>query len=194
MPAEPGPITILLHRWREGDKDAEAQLFGAMMPELRYIAGRCLRAAGCERDQTTLLLNEALARLAAAKGVDWQDREHFLLLAARMMRRYVTDHARGRTMQFADSVGTFNSVPIQHTTGEGVVRLDRLLDELEVESQRMCSLVELKYFLGVPDAEVSQVLHIDPLGLEWEWHKARCWLFQRLSEDDWQSLSTTMNA
>ena len=82
----------------------------------------------------------------------------------------------------------------RRTPIEVVLTLDLLLDQLEIESHRMCAVVELKYFLGLTDDEAAQVLHISPRSTEREWHKARRWLFQRLSKDDWKLLSKTMNA
>lgn len=196
MPAEPGSITILLHRWGNGDKEAEGQLFRLMMPELRRIAGHCFRSERAGHTmQPTAVINEAFLRLAAAKNIDWHDRGHFLAIAARMMRRYLIDHARGRTLKFT----ALEDVPEpadsrRRTPIEVVLTLDLLLDQLEIESHRMCAVVELKYFLGLTDDEAAQVLHISPRSTEREWHKARRWLFERLSKDDWKLLSKTMNA
>ncbi len=158
MPAEPGVITVLLHRWRGGDKDAEAQLFRLMMPELRRIAGYCFRGERTGHTmQPTALINEAFLRLAVAKNIDWHDRGHFLVVAARMMRRYLIDHARGRTLKFAaiddvaEPADTRRKMPM-----EVVLTLDLLLDQLEVESHELCSVVELKCFLGLTDGRSSQ--------------------------------------
>jgi DNA-directed RNA polymerase specialized sigma24 family protein len=82
----------------------------------------------------------------------------------------------------------------QRTPLELVVALDRLLDQLQCESHQMCSVVELKFFLGLTDAEAADVLHMSLRSTERAWHDARRWLFQRLSKDDWQSLSRTMTA
>jgi RNA polymerase sigma factor (TIGR02999 family) len=196
MPAEPKALTILLHRWRDGDKEAEAQLFRLMMPELRRIAGHCFRDERIGHTmQPTALINEAFLRLAVAKNIDWHDRGHFLAVAARMMRRYLIDHARGRTLKFvAIADGMEPAEGLQKTPLEVVLTLDHLLDELEVASHRMCSVVELKYFLGLTDGEAAKVLHISQRSTEREWHNARRWLFQRLSKDDWKLLSKTMNA
>jgi len=195
MPAEPEPITILLHRWRDGDKDAEESLFRLMLPELQRIAGRCFRGEHVGHTmQPTALVNEAFLRLAVAKNIDWHDRGHFLAVAARMMRRYLIDHARGRTIKFIAMDDGAEPADDRHKTPLDVVlTLDLLLDQLEVESHRMCSVVELKYFLGLTDGEAAKVLHISQRSTEREWHNARRWLFQRLGKDDWKLLSKTMN-
>jgi RNA polymerase sigma-70 factor (ECF subfamily) len=88
-------ITQLLHRWQTGDHDAESKIFELLLPEQRRIAARCFRHENAGHTlQPTALVNEAFLRLAAARNIDWQDRGHFLAMAARFMRRYLIDHAR----------------------------------------------------------------------------------------------------
>ena len=74
-----------------------------------------------------------------------------------------------------------------------MLTLDLLLDALEKTSHRMCSVVGLKNFLGLTDAETAEVLDTSLRSTKREWHNARRWLFQRMSKDDWKSLSKTMN-
>src|SRR5881396_1923507 len=98
MSTAPSNITQLLHKWRPGDQGAESRLFELLLPGLRRIARRCFRG---ERPghtlQPTALVNEAFPRLAAAKNIDFQDRGHFLALAAKVMRRHLTiTRARGQ--------------------------------------------------------------------------------------------------
>src|SRR5580765_3892423 len=123
-------ITRLLHRWRDGDREAEERLFELMLPELRVLAARYLRR---ERNghtlQPTALVNEAFLRLAAAKNIDWHDRGHFLALAARVMRRHLIDHARARPdVHFMALEGLPEYVLSNHTKLEQVVAIDELLD------------------------------------------------------------------
>ena len=95
MEAGHGEITVLLQRWRSGDRDAESHLFELLIPDLRKIAGYCLRGERRGHSmQSTMLVNEAFLRLANANQIDWQDRSHFLAVAARIMRHYLIDHAR----------------------------------------------------------------------------------------------------
>ncbi len=195
MAEEPGAITILLHRWQEGDKDAEAQLFRLLMPDLRKIAGHCFRR---ERPghtiQPTALVNEAFLRLATAKNIDWQDRGHFLAMSARVMRHLLIDHARSRpTVQFTPMEGMPERILGRYAPLELVITLDVLLDELETVSHQRRALVELKFFLGLTDAEAAEALNISLRTLQREWHIARRWLFERLTTEQWKSASETMN-
>src|ERR1039458_1945626 len=89
------PYTTLFRS--SGDCDAESKLFELLMPDLRKIARNCFRGERAGHTlQPTALVNEAFLRLAKAKNVEWQDRGHFLALAARMMRRLLIDHARSQ--------------------------------------------------------------------------------------------------
>jgi RNA polymerase sigma factor (TIGR02999 family) len=88
-------ITGLLHRWRAGDERCLERLIPLVDGELRQIAHRYMRA---ERPghtlQTTALVNEAFLRLVNQAQVDWQNRAHFLGIAAQLMRHILVDHAR----------------------------------------------------------------------------------------------------
>jgi RNA polymerase sigma factor (TIGR02999 family) len=185
MASGPGEITQLLQRWRSGDLQAESSLFECLMPDLRRIAGCCFRG---ERPghtlQPTALVNEAFIRLARAKNIDWRDRGHFFALAARIMRRYLIDHARVRpSVQFLPMEGFPDRVLGRPTPLELTVLLDTLLEELNKESQQRRAVVELKFFLGMTDEEAADCLNLSLHTLQREWYRARQWLFQRLSTD-----------
>ncbi len=188
---DPGEITIWLRRWRAGDRDAEDKLFGLLMPNLRKIAGHCFRG---ERQghtlQPTALVNEAFLRLAKVKNIDWQDRGQFLALAARVMRHYLIDHARGRpSVQFLPMEGLPERILGSYSPMELVIAVDTLLDELEKESHQRCVVVELKFVLGLTDAEAAEVLNLSLHTLQREWYRARKWLFERLSAEPWKAAS-----
>src|SRR5689334_16029706 len=95
MSAAPGEITALLRKMQEGDPQAEKQLWERLYPELHRLAERCCRN---ERDQHTLsptgLVNEAYLELIEQSARQWQNRAHFLGVAARVMRRVLVDYAR----------------------------------------------------------------------------------------------------
>ena len=189
----PGEITVLLHQWQEGDRAAENRLFELLLPELRKIAGHCFRR---ERPghllQPTALVNEAFFRLADAKNIQWNDRGHFLALAARIMRRYLIDHARGRpNVSFLPMEGLPERVLGTHTPLELAIAVDRLLDELELESPQQRAVVELKFVLGLTDAEAAASLNLTLHTLQRQWHRARKWLFERLSAEPCKAVPNT---
>lgn len=179
-------ITILLRRWREGDKDAESELFEALMPELRKIARRCFRG---ERPghtiQPTALVNEAFLRLAAVRYIEWQHRKDFLAMAATMMRRYLIDHARARpAVQFSPIEGMPERILGRYTPLEQRIAIQALLEELDAESHAKRMIIELKFSLGFTDSEVAEVLNLSLRDMQRQWHLARRWLFERLESSD----------
>ena len=90
------PVTRLLVQWRQGDPECLNQLLPLVESELRRIAKRYMRFESPGHTlQTTALVNGACLRLVDESQVDWQDRTHFLAIAARLMRRILLDHARG---------------------------------------------------------------------------------------------------
>ena len=91
-----GDITELLHKWREGSRDAEKELFALVLPKLRRLAQHLMKDEKGHSLQATELVDQVYFRLVAAKDRDWQNRGHFFAIAARAMRRYLIDHARGR--------------------------------------------------------------------------------------------------
>jgi RNA polymerase sigma-70 factor, ECF subfamily len=189
-------VTLLLQQWRTGDSQAESRLFELLLPDLRKIAVRCFRR---ERPghtlQPTALVNEAFIRLAAAKNIDWQDRGHFFALAARIMRRYLIDHARSRpSVVFLPMEGLPEHILGKRTKLELAVAVDALLDELETQSHQQRAVVELKFFLGLTDVEAADALNLTLHTCQREWHRARKWLYDRLSTEPWKAVSKTTSA
>lgn len=196
MQEGPGEITLLLKRWRSGDREAEAALFTMLMPDLRKIARHCFRG---ERPghllQPTVLVNEAFLRLVRLQKIDWADRGHFLALSARVMRRYLIDHARA---QGHAKFLAMDEIPEQllssRAPAELAIAIDTLLEEMEKESRRRCAVVELKFFMGLTDAEAATALGLELRTLQREWQRARVWLFQRLSAESCKAASSGTNS
>jgi RNA polymerase sigma-70 factor, ECF subfamily len=196
MVGQNNEITHLLRRWQGGDADAEAKIFELLLPELRKIAACCFRNERSGHTlQPTALVNEAFLRLAVAKNIEWQDRGHFLAVAARIMRRYLIDHARSRpSIQFLPMEGLPERVLGKHSKLELAVAVDALLDELARECHQRRAVVELKFFLGLTDAEAAEALNLTLHTFQREWHRARKWLFERLTTEPWKALPSKMNA
>jgi len=193
MAGDPGDLTVLLHRWQGGDKEAESQLFELLLPELRKIAGYCFRKERSDHTlQPTALINEAFLRLAALKKIDWQDRGHFLALAARVMRRLLIDYARSRpTVRFVPMDGVPELFQRHRTPLETQIALSCLLDELEAEAPKKRTIVDLKNVLGLTDEEVAEALDLTLRTVQREWHDARIWLFKRMGAGGWKVTSNT---
>src|SRR3981081_499400 len=183
MAPEPVEITRLLRQWGAGDRQGEDRLFELLLPDLRLIAGRCFLGERLGHTlQPTALVNEAFLRLAKIENIEWQDRGHFLAVSARIMRRYLLDHARARpSICFLPLEGLPERVLAIHSSLELAITVDALLDELEAESHQKRAVVELKFFLGLTDAEAAESLNLSLHTLQREWYRSRRWLFERLS-------------
>ncbi len=175
-------ITQLLHKWSQGDASAEERLFSLVFPDLRRLAHHMMKG---ERQghtlQATELVNQVYFRLVAAKNRDWQNRRHFFAIAARAMRRYLIDYARGRPRaDFVALDGIENLLPAGSPKLEQAISIDRLLDQMAVKKPDWSVLVEVKYFLGLTDEEAADVLGMKLRTMQRMWVEARKWLFERM--------------
>ena len=182
-------ITFLLHRWREGDRDAEDQLFRLVMPNLRRLAHYLmLRERKDHSLQASELIGQTYFRMVAAKDRDWQNRKHFFAIAARAMRRHLIDHARGRpSAEFVALQGFENMVPADSGKFDLAITVDRLLDELAEAKPEWSMLVEMKFFLGLTDEEAAEAMGVKLRTMQRTWSDARRWLFTRMEPGHAQS-------
>jgi RNA polymerase sigma-70 factor, ECF subfamily len=178
-------ITQLLHRWRAGSREAEGELFARVAPDLRRLAHYMMRGERHSHTmQATELVDEIYFRLVAAKDRDWQNRAHFFFVAARSMRRYLIDYARGRPDAGFVLVDEIESlVPAGSARLDVVVTVDRLLDELALIHPEWCQVVEVKYFLGLTDQETADAMGIKLRTMQRIWCDARQWLFERMEPE-----------
>jgi RNA polymerase sigma-70 factor, ECF subfamily len=179
-----GDITQLLHRWREGNSDAEGELFEMVLPDLHRLAAYLMRRERVDHSmQATELVDQIYFRLVAAKDRDWQGRKHFFAIAARAMRRYLIDHARARPdAEFLTLDGMENLLPADRAKIETAFTVDRLLDRMAGVNQDWCTLVELKYFLGLTDDEAADTMGVKLRTMQRMWSDARGWLFEQVSQ------------
>ena len=183
----PAPeITACLHRWRAGDEQARDQLFAVVHPQLRLLASRLLSRE--RRDHTlepNAVVNELYLRLLGGAPVSYQDRAHFFAIAAQTMRRILIDHARARV---ADKRGGEQQrVPLSAvdgwtaaTSAEELLDLDAQLTALAVADPRAARVVELRFFGGLVEEDVAEVLRVSPITVKRDWKAARAWLAARL--------------
>jgi RNA polymerase sigma factor (TIGR02999 family) len=176
-----GDVTQLLQRWREGDREAENELFTLVLPNLRRLAGHLMKG---EREghslEPTELVDQIYFRLVAAKDRDWQNRQHFFAIASRAMRRYLIDHARGRPeVDFIALEQMRSFLPADGAKVDLAITIDRLLDQLAEKKPEWCRLVEVKYFLGLTDEEAADALGMKMRTMQRMWMDVRQWLFTR---------------
>ena len=180
-----GTVTELLRAWSDGDDGALERLTPLVEAELRRLArGYMARERRGHTLQATALVNEAFLRLTEAQHLRWQDRAHFLGVAARLMRRVLVDHARSRG--YRKRGGDVQRV----TLCEGLVAspepvidvmaLDRALEALAAVDVRKSRIIELRFFGGLSVEETADVLHVSRDTVKRDWRLAKLWLLREL--------------
>jgi len=187
----PKSVTQLLVAWSDGDQSALDQLVPLVHGELRRLARSYMRG---ERHghtlQTTALVNEAYLRLVDQKNVRWQNRAHFLAIAAQLMRRILVDYARRRQYRkrgggaLQVSLAAAESLSDERTPD--LVALDEALVSLAEMDPRRSQVVELRFFGGLNIEETAEILKVSPTTVERDWTTAKAWLYQRINGKDCQ--------
>jgi RNA polymerase sigma factor (TIGR02999 family) len=160
-------------------------LYQVVYAELKRIARHHRRAAGSQDTLcTTELVHEAYLRLSRADGSPWQNRAHFFGAASRAMRQVLVDFARQRNA--IKRGGGWNRVslgkaePALDVELDEILTLDAALDRLNAVSERLRQVVELRFFAGMPEDEVAELLGVTPRTVERDWLKARLFLLDVL--------------
>jgi RNA polymerase sigma factor (TIGR02999 family) len=179
-------ITGLLHdRRRAAGPDVTERLAQALYPELKRIAaGLMRRERGGHTLQPTALVSEAFLRLVDERDITWQDRAHFLGIAARVMRQVLVDHARrhaARKRGGGLALVTFDEA-LGHGAGEPAAMLDlhRALEKLAARDPRGARVAELRIFGGLTLAETAEVAGVSERTAGSDWAVARLWLSREL--------------
>ena len=187
LPQSPArDVTELLLAWREGDSSALDALMPVVYGELRRLAHRNLRQGSSDcLLQTTALVHEAYLRLLGSSRVSWQNRAHFFALSAKLMRRVLVDAVRTRRAQKRGGHSPHVSIDgvdgVSDTRHPSLVALDEALTALAVIDARKARVVELRYFGGLSEAEVGEVLGVSLATVERDWRIARLWLSRELN-------------
>jgi RNA polymerase sigma factor (TIGR02999 family) len=178
-------ITQLLSELRNGDQAALERLTPLVYRELRRIAAGFMRRERADHTlEPTALVHEAYMRLVKQRDVEWQNRAHFLGVAAQQMRRVLLNHARAR--QTAKRAGVRAKVtlddarvPLLERDVE-LIALDDALRALAAKDPQLSRLVELRYFGGLTIEETAEVLGVSHATVEREWAHARAWLLREI--------------
>jgi RNA polymerase sigma-70 factor, ECF subfamily len=188
----PSDVTLLLHRWSKGDREALREMMPLVYDELRRLAASHI---GRERQgytlQPTALVHEAYLRMVRQKSVSFESRIRFFGAAAQMMRRVLCDRARYRNAKKRGSGAPHESADVEAAATPVYVagyedetvdleKLDEALEDLEQVDERKVRIVELRYFAGLSIADSATALDLSPATIKREWTVARAWLANRL--------------
>jgi RNA polymerase sigma factor (TIGR02999 family) len=184
-PPEQHEITELLAKWSGGNQTALDELYPLVYEELRRLARSYMkREPKGHTLQTTALINEAYVRLVDQKNVRWQNRKHFFAISAQMMRRILVDHARRYRHKKrgggARKVSLDEAMIVAAERSEEVLMLHEALNNLARMDPRRCQVVELRYFAGLNNQEIADILHISENTVMRDWNLARAWLYRQL--------------
>jgi RNA polymerase sigma-70 factor, ECF subfamily len=178
--------TALLLAWGRGDQAALDQLVALVHGELRRIARLHLgRERAGHTLQPTALVNEAYLRLIDVKRIQWQNRQHFFAMAARVMRRVLVDSARARRFRKrgggAQMASLDEALVVSADPRRDLVELDDALNALAAVDARKVQVVELRYFGGLSVEETAAALQVSTGTVMRDWRLAKVWLLRELS-------------
>jgi RNA polymerase sigma-70 factor, ECF subfamily len=180
-----GEVTQLLSRWNIGDPAEHGRLLHLVYPELKRIAEFRMRRERWDHTlQATALVNEFIAQLYANPQLELKDRKHLLSAASQAMRHILVDYAR--TQQAGKRGGQLQKIPLEGVKAADsnrfcdILELNELLDLLAKEEPRMARVVELRYFGGLSNSEIADVLQLTERTVKRDWQVARAWLYAQL--------------
>jgi len=181
-------ITIYLREYQNGDREALDKLFPLVYGELRRLAASRLKGERSDHTlQPTALVHEAYLRLVEQHSADWQNRAHFFGLAAEMMRRILVNHAvkNNAEKRFGNQTKLALDEIVDFTSGQDInlIRLDESLNTLAEFDPKQAKIVELKFFAGLTNEEIAEVLQISDSTVKREWRIAKAWLHDQLKND-----------
>ncbi|MCI0390463.1 MAG: sigma-70 family RNA polymerase sigma factor [Acidobacteria bacterium] len=182
-------ITQLLLAWGKGDQTALEKLMPLVYEELRRMAKRYMNRQGAGHTlQTTALVNEAYLRLIDASQVQWQNRAHFFAVSAQLMRRILVDFARARGNLKrgggVQQIALDEAPDVAADRGADLIALDDALKVLATMSPRQSQIIELRYFGGLSEEEIAEVLKISTRTIRRDLSLARAWLYRELSRGE----------
>lgn len=179
-------VTQILHDWSGGDADAPERLMPLVYNELRRLARIFLaKERGAHTLQPTALVHEAYLRLVDQTRVSWQNRAHFYGIASSMMRRVLIDHARAHATEKRGGDAIRLSlddmqIPLEQRAA-GLLALDEALEKMSQMDERKGRIVELRFFGGLSDEEIAEVLGVSTRTVLRDWKTARLWLYRELA-------------
>ena len=194
MPQPSQSVTELLQVLRAGDQSALNTLLPLVYDELHRLAGQQRnRWDGDETLDTTALVHEAYFRLADQPAPNWQNKAHFLSVAATAMRQILIDYSKRKRAAKRGgkaphlSLHDLEPALLQSATATGVrddimVALDESLGRLEQVNRRQMRIVECRFFGGMSVEDTAEALGISPATVKRGWRVAQAWLYRDLTD------------
>lgn len=178
-------ITLMLGQLSEGNREVVDKLLPLVYEELRRLAHGQLRGERADHTlNATALVHEAYLKLVDQDRVNWQNRAHFFAIAAQSMRRILINYAESRRAQKrggGQAVATFSDELMgRETKAEELIELDEALKRLQELNERQSKVVEYRFFGGLSQEEIAEVLGVSVPTVKRDWRVAKAWLSREL--------------
>jgi RNA polymerase sigma factor (TIGR02999 family) len=188
-PNDAADITQWLDAARDGDRAALDRVLGTLYHELHAMARRQLAGQYGQTLDATALVHEAYLKLIGRRDVQFDDRAHFFAYAASAMRSVVVDYARQRLAQKrGGDLHRVTELPDDIEGGlrldEDMLGLDTALTKLAAVDAKLAQVVELRYFAGLSEQEIAELLNRSERSIRRDWQKARLFLLASLGDEN----------
>ena len=185
QPLDEASLTSWLQQWTPDDPAAGNRLFTALYDELRAMARRHMRRENPDHTlSATGLTHEAWFRLSEQTRTQWRNRSHFLAVASTMMRRILVNHALAHRAAKRDVDLVALTLDGLDQLGAGpdrdLVAVHEALLAFEAVDPRAAKVVELRFFGGLENTEIAEVLGLSLATVKRDWTLARAWLHREL--------------
>jgi RNA polymerase sigma-70 factor, ECF subfamily len=174
---------VLFERWAGGDRQALDDLLAHLYRDIHAIAVRQLRSERALTIRPTALVNEVYLRMAGLRELRWQDRAHFLSMAARVTRQALVDEARRHRAEKRDG-GTPVTLSDDNLGGSeaafDALDVDEILAELQGFDEVAAEVVSLRVFGGLSIEEAAEALGISVATVNRRWAAGKAWLAHEL--------------
>ncbi|MBL8149057.1 MAG: sigma-70 family RNA polymerase sigma factor [Blastocatellia bacterium] len=186
---EMSQITEILLKWSQGNKAALEELIPLVYDNLHKIAQRYLKHENPNHTiQTTALVNEAYLKLVEQKYVQWQNRQHFFAIAAKIMRRILINYARDKKAEKRGGarykVSLSEDLKAYEPPNIDLLLLDQDLTKLAEIDARKIDIIELRFFTGISLEEVAETLGISLATAKRDWRMAKAWLYREIMQSE----------
>jgi RNA polymerase sigma factor (TIGR02999 family) len=184
----PKDINVLLHAWSQGDRAAQEKLWQIVFQQLRHLARRQLNMENADHSlESCALVNEMFVRIHALNDPAWETSAQFFAMCAKVMRHVLVDHARTRLCLKRpgnrEKISLDEIVLISEAKSEQLLSLDEALNQLAKIHQRKSDVVEMRFFGGLSENEIAEILKVSPMTVKRDWNFSRAWLGAILSGD-----------
>jgi RNA polymerase sigma-70 factor, ECF subfamily len=181
-------ITQLLRKFIDNREEVANELLPLIYDELKRIASNYLRRERSNHTlQPTALVHEAYLKMIDITQVNWQNKAHFLGVAANQMRRILVDYARQHNAEKRG--GEFHILTLNEEIDKAIeqstdlIALDDALNELAKMDPIKARMVELRYFGGLSVEETAEVLGVSAITVKRHWRMTKAWLYGQLSNN-----------